>query len=210
MSIFRHLLASTCVPALVLSCATRHEFARVQPALLNDRHSFMGELELRSATRTAEPSAANAYTPTRLRNAEAYSWQSENRAICLPDAPAQKGELEVRARRGLLAALPERASELSSQAQPISPDFVVAKLRPAFHHCFAQWLDERVDAQGSVRFALELGCAGAVEAISAENQGVDENTLECLFSAVAPARFAPPAGGHATILVPVVFRNAAR
>jgi len=58
--------------------------------------------------------------------------------------------------------------------------------------------------------ALELGCAGDVQAISAENQGVDQSTLSCLFSAVAPARFAPPVGGHATVPVPVVFKNAAR
>jgi hypothetical protein len=41
-------------------------------------------------------------------------------------------------------------------------------------------------------------------------QGVDEPTLECLFTVVAPAQFEPPASGHATIQVPVVFKNAAR
>jgi len=49
-----------------------------------------------------------------------------------------------------------------------------------------------------------------VQAISADVQGVDEPTLECLFTVVGPAQFVPPAGGHATLQVPVVFKNAAR
>ncbi len=108
-----------------------------------------------------------------------------------------------------MAALPERTTDLASGSALVNPELVLAALRPAFHHCFSRWLDDHVDAHGSVRFKLELGCAGEVEAISAENRGVDASALECLFSAVAPARFAPPPGGHAIVLMPVVFKNAA-
>ncbi len=139
-----------------------------------------------------------------------YSWQSEKRAQCAPEALPRTLGLEADPARAILAALPEGTPDPASKALPVSPDHVVAELRPALHHCFSRWLADRVDAQGSVRLALELGCAGEVEAISAKNQGVDESTLACLFSAVAPARFAPPAGGHATVLVPVVFKNGAR
>ncbi|MEI9950132.1 MAG: hypothetical protein WDO74_14450 [Pseudomonadota bacterium] len=167
-----------------------------------------------SESRAAEPPLTNPYAPIRSRNAAMYSWQSEKRAQCIPESLAQRADLEPRsepgAARAMLAAFPERTSDPGGKTQAPSPDLVVAGLRHALHHCFSRWLDARVDAQGSVRFALELGCAGEVEAISAENQGVDESTLTCLFSAVAPARFAPPAGGHATVLVPVVFKNAAR
>jgi hypothetical protein len=91
-----------------------------------------------------------------------------------------------------------------------SPDLVVAALRPAFRRCFSRWLDAKADAEGSVRLALELGCGGEVQAISADVQGVDEPTLECLFTVIGPAQFGPPASGHATLQVPVVFKNAAR
>ena len=160
----------------------------------------------------SETRVKNPYAPIRARNADVYSWQSETRAVCTLETLAQPSGVErgASAAPNVLAALPERPSDSGHGAQPQNPDLVVAGLRPALHHCFSRWLDDRVNAQGSVRFKLELGCAGEVEAISAENQGVDSSTLVCLFSAVAPTRFAPPVGGHATLLVPVVFKNAAR
>ncbi|MEI9937796.1 MAG: hypothetical protein WDO69_11305 [Pseudomonadota bacterium] len=207
MSISRDLLLLSCTPALVLACASRPDLVRSKPAASDvPRRSVESEPRVVEPRATEAP-AINPYAPIRSRNAALYSWQSEKRAECAPESAAQ---LEPSAARGMLAAFPERTSNAANRAHAASPDLVVAGLRPALHHCFSRWLDARVDAQGSVRFALELGCAGAVEAISAENQGVDESTLACLFSAVAPARFAPPAGGHATVLVPVVFKNAAR
>ncbi len=184
--------------------------ARSQPLTDLNRPSANVEFE----PLTNEPGASNPYAPIRARNANVYSWQSETRAVCTPEARSPQSGVErplaPTAALGVLAALPERTSDPASRAQPVTPDFVVAALRPALHHCFSRWLDEHVDAQGSVRLKLELGCAGEVEAISAENRGVDPSALACLFSVVAPARFAPPAGGHATVLMPVVFRNAAR
>ena len=206
MSIFRHLLLLSCSPALLLACASRPELAGAKRALVAEAPRF--ELPV------LEPSASNPYAPTRSRNAAVYSWQSEKRAECPPESVAREDELEsgsaFRAARSMVGALPDRATGAAGKAQGASPDLVVAALRPALHQCFSRWLDARLDAQGSVRFALELGCTGDVEAISAENQGVNESTLECLFSAVAPARFAPPPGGHATVLVPVVFKNTER
>lgn len=90
------------------------------------------------------------------------------------------------------------------------PDFVVAALRPRLRSCFSGLLERSEQAQGSIRFALSVGCAGEVQTISAKAEGVDEPTIECLFAVVAPAMFEPPAGGHATIQVPVVFKNSAR
>jgi hypothetical protein len=208
MSNSRRLLLLGCVPALTLSCAGRPTPVRSQPA-----SSVMPQwLATSVLSSTPAPEAAisvNPYAPTRLAGAAVYSWQSEKPAECEPQSALSGADLERRSTRWL-AALSESTSESTDQARPISADFVVAGLRPAIHHCFSRWLDSKLDAQGSVRLALELGCAGEVEAISAENRGVDESTLTCLFSALAPARFAPPAGGHATVLVPVVFKNAAR
>lgn len=219
MSPSRHHLLLACTNAVALSCASRPELARSQLAVSDMPRSVIRSEPRSSDPRPAEPQLANPYAPVRSLNAAVYSWQSERRVACTPDPVAQAPEAQApeaerllapSTARSVLAAFPERTSEPASRAQPANTDLVVIGLRSAFHHCFSRWLEDQADAQGSVRFALELGCAGEVEAISAENQGVDESTLACLFSVVAPAHFAPPPGGHATVRVPVVFKNAAR
>lgn len=214
MSTSCHLLMLACLHALVLSCASRPELARPHLAGSDAPRSDVALQSPFSETPDAIPPVANPYTPVRSPNAAVYSWQSARRAECtlnpLAPVPETDRALEPGAARGVLAALPERTSDRANRAQSVSPEVVIAGLRSAFHRCFSHWLDDHADAQGSVRLALELDCAGEVDAISAENTGVDSGTLTCLFSAVAPARFAPPAGGHATVHLPVVFKNAAR
>jgi len=214
MSISHHSLLLIGVQALALGCAHRAVTAATRPAL-SDAATRNIESDLRVARlHSAASPASNPYTPVRSSNASLYSWQSETRADCPPESSPVKAESErpltSRAARGMLGSLPEQVPEPVIRTQPVSSELVVAQLRPALRQCFSRWLNERVDAAGSVRFVLELGCGGEVVSISAENQGVDETTLRCLFSAVAPARFAPPAGGRATVLVPVVFKNTGR
>lgn len=212
MSTFRHLLLS-CTHVVVLSCAIRPQLTASQLAG-SDRPRSVAESEpfVLGGPVAVPSTTANPYAPVPSLSAAIYSWQSERRVECTPESRVLEAErvLEPSPARGVLAAFPERSSDPGSGAQPSSPDVVVAGLRSALHHCFSRWLEDQADAQGSVRLALELGCAGEVEAISAENQGVDSSTMACLFSAVAPARFAPPAGGHGTVHVPVVFKNAER
>lgn len=211
MSTICRLLLSTCAPALLLACVARPLAQSSAPRLAAAAPHFDFEAELHAeALQRSQPPLTNPYAPVRSRNATRYSWQSEQRAECDSEASVNQAEPESNAARRVFAALPERASQATLRVQPATPDLVVAALRPALHRCFSRWVDTRLDAQGSVRFALELGCTGDVAAVSAENQGIDETTLECLFSVVAPAHFAPPPGGHATVLVPVVFKNAAR
>lgn len=202
MSNYRHQLLLVCIHAFALSCASRQELPRAPAISPLAQRSIVAELGSTPPS-TIAAAVTNPYAPTRSLGAATYSWQSEKRAEC----PA---ESSAREQPGVLAAFPERTPEAGINDRAVSADSVVLGLRPAIHHCFSRWLEAKLDAQGSVRFALELGCAGEVQAISAENQGVDEGTLECLFAVVAPARFAPPVGGRATILVPVVLKNAAR
>ncbi len=195
MSILRHLVLPVCTLSFVASCASRPELLHAQVSA--------SEPPLRSPE--PEPSAPNPYAPTRSSQAGVYRWQSEKRSECPPEALSM-----APAARSLFAALPEHALDGAGSAPPINPELVIAALRPALHQCFSRWLEQELDAQGSVRFTLELGCNGEVASISAENQGVDQSTLTCLFQVVAPARFAPPQAGHATVLLPVVFKNATR
>ncbi|MEI9938707.1 MAG: hypothetical protein WDO69_15925 [Pseudomonadota bacterium] len=225
MSIYRGILLLACTHPLLLSC-------RTAPASVHTPEPWSGgpeAIEFESP-RPVPSQAHNRYAPTRTANLPHYSWQSATPQSCEPAPSAKEPDapivLTFGGSVGVFPPIPDEAID-ARQAKPAgsldtwgggepppsgsrSPDLVVAGLRPAFRHCFSRWLDSKADAEGSVRFALEVGCAGAVQAISADVQGVDESTLECLFTVVAPAQFGPPANGHATLQVPVVFKNASR
>ena len=170
--------------------------------------------------------ATNPYAPTRLSLPHSYAWKNPKRSACGPRGRDETHSAQTKLSfKGSLAAFPlsrddDPSATLDTWGAAVepeastgaghNPDFVVASLRPRLRGCFSDWLERRSNAEGSVRFALELGCAGDVQAISAKAEGVDEPTVECLFAVVAPAQFDPPAGGHATLQVPVVFKNAAQ
>jgi hypothetical protein len=186
-----------------------------------------------AATGLGSVSAAsqNPYAPRRVGPLHQYAWQNPKQPPC---SRAQLASLEQKPTYttqvklsffGSVAAFPLTADDDSGVLPPKpeadgapvepqnarrDPDFVVASLRPRLRSCFSSLLERSEQAEGSIRFALSLGCAGEVQTISAKTEGVDEPTIECLFAVVAPAMFDPPAGGHATIQVPVVFKNSAR
>jgi hypothetical protein len=188
----------------------------------------------------ASVAAQNPYAPTRLSLLNSYAWQNPKRPTCSAPLGTPRREetytTQVRLSfSGSVAAFPLLPEDDPSAPKPEvvpstpalepvgtgspppgsagvrrDPDFVVASLRPRLRGCFAGLLERRAQAEGSIRFALELGCAGEVQTISAKAEGVDEPTVECLFAVVAPALFDPPVGGRATIHMPVVFKNSAR
>jgi len=207
----------------MVSCAERADPVRAAARPQAGPAAIVFEAEPALA---AAAQAENPYAPIGSAKGGHFTWQSRTRAECsrVPAAtldraaefrgsavalPLPQGEL-LPAKRSETRSTWGGSESLSGDPLGPSPDLVVASLRPRLHHCFARWLDDKADAEGSVRFSLELGCAGAVESISADVRGVDAPALECLFSVMAPARFAPPASGHATLAVPVVFKNASR
>jgi hypothetical protein len=168
------------------------------------------------------PVAVNPYTPKRDSEAPHYSWQSATPVKCAADAKPTRltfsgsvgvfpllSDAELQQAQAAADAAQASAEQPEADTRASSPDLVVASLRPRFRQCFSHWLEAKTNAEGSVRFALELGCAGNVQAITADAHGVDEPTVMCLFTVVGPAQFDPPANGHATIQVPVVFKNTA-
>lgn len=175
--------------------------------------------------------APNPYAPTCITPLHQYAWQNPKHTPCNRSAaltePATTYTAEVKLSffdsvaafplltddvEGIVPPKPQAdgAPPESVGASRRDPNFVVASLRPRLRSCFSSLLERSEQAEGSIRFALSLGCAGEVQTISAKAEGVDEPTIECLFAVVAPAMFDPPAGGHATIQVPVVFKNSAR
>ncbi|HEY0466184.1 MAG TPA: hypothetical protein VGC79_18365, partial [Polyangiaceae bacterium] len=111
MSDPRHLLLLACTLAFAVSCARRPMLARSQPLTDLNRPSANVEFE----PLTNEPGASNPYAPIRARNANVYSWQSETRAVCTPEARSPQSGVErplaPTAALGVLAALPERTSD---------------------------------------------------------------------------------------------------
>jgi hypothetical protein len=224
MSTPRRILLLACILAASVSCAHRPVPVRSAVSLTEGPSAIVFEPQLAAATGTPNP-----YAPIRSAEPAHYSWQSPSHAKC-PQASLASGSdrgtvLTFSGSVGVFPPLPEEDPSAARPAEPAldtwgsgdaptekrlgSADSVVVGLRPAFRQCFSRWLDSNADARGSVHFSLELGCTGEVQAISADVQGVDEPTLECLFRVVAPAQFEPPAGGHATLRIPVVFKNAA-
>ncbi|HEY0466279.1 MAG TPA: hypothetical protein VGC79_18845 [Polyangiaceae bacterium] len=225
MPTYRRFLLLSCVQAFLSSCVSSPVPVSAPKPALNTPEVIEFE------TVPSQPARApNPYAPTRAANSQHYSWQSATPKTCVLESSAKQPEapivLTFSGSVGVFPPIPDEPIEAqpaksllpadtwgSGEPEPSlsrSPDLVVAGLRPAFRQCFSRWLDAKADAEGSVRFALEVGCAGEVRAISADVQGVDEPTLECLFTVVAPAQFGPPANGHATLQVPVVFKNASR
>lgn len=212
MPIARRFTLPLLLASLALSCAGQPQSAATaqDPLAGGPQPVVFDTLPAAAAVTPSSP-----YAPTRTSASPPhYAWQTPTPTQCI-------GKPQVLHFDGPVGTFPllsdaEADALASAQAQPpaehrpTSPDLVVASLRPAFRNCFSRWLDAKSDAEGSVQLALELGCAGEVHAISADAKGVDDQTVGCLFGVVGPAQFEPPAGGHATLKVPVVFKNASR
>ena len=212
------LVSSFVLGGLLSACASAGAVP-VQAAVAEDPRSIEPQ-------RPTEILAAKPYAPQRVADGPGYLWQRPKPIQCAADAP-KPAVLTFSGSVGIFPLLSDEELEraqadadareaLGAAEEPVAkrasnPELVVAGLRPRFRRCFSRWTDEKANAQGSVRFALELGCAGNVQAITADDvRGVDEPTLACLFTVVGPAQFDPPANGHATIQVPVVYKSAAR
>jgi hypothetical protein len=164
---------------------------------------------------TAASSAASAspYDPERVAP-NRYEWKRALGIVCEPAKPAT---LHFTGSVAEFPLLPEDDASRSAAvitvvqdtnaADTRSPDTIVAGLRPRFRTCFAQLQERRGSAQGNARLSLELACSGAVTAISAETQQLDDEAVACLFGLVAPTTFPPPPGGHGSLQLPVVFRS---
>jgi hypothetical protein len=81
---------------------------------------------------------------------------------------------------------------------------VVAGLRGAFRRCYMLGLNDYPDMAGSVQVRAKLGPNGEVQSIHAQPNGtITSSVASCVASRVRTARFAPPVGGTATVVIPV-------
>lgn len=91
------------------------------------------------------------------------------------------------------------------------PDYgadVIAALRPDFLRCYDAVLNDRHQT-GSIRITAKIAPNGDVtSAAPTSREGLSDQVVACLLAVVMRARFAPPAGGVATVTIPLTFEGA--
>ncbi len=85
---------------------------------------------------------------------------------------------------------------------------VVAGLRPGFHACYQRTINDYPDAEGSIRLSLDVGANGEVQSVGASSSGnVPGSLVSCVRMRARVAKFSPPDGGRALVVVPVTFKK---
>jgi hypothetical protein len=95
-------------------------------------------------------------------------------------------------------ALPRGGSVANARA-------VVAAMAHDFRVCYNEGLHEDATMKGSVRITAKIGPEGNVVSATPGASALGEKVVACVVARVAIARFSPPEGGGATLVVPVTF-----
>jgi len=83
---------------------------------------------------------------------------------------------------------------------------VVAGMQAGFRRCYDRGLAENPDMQGSLRFTAKIGPSGEVLSVSPSGgAGLSDTVISCVSARIASAKFAPPEGGGATLVIPISF-----
>ena len=83
---------------------------------------------------------------------------------------------------------------------------VVAGLAASFRRCYNRALQQDPEMKGTIRMIARIGAAGEVSRVRALTPAsYAELMVTCPMQRLLEARFAPPDGGGATIVVPVTF-----
>jgi hypothetical protein len=84
---------------------------------------------------------------------------------------------------------------------------VVRGMGQGFRRCYNLGLAADAEMKGSVRVTAKIGPSGeVVSAVPTTSQGnLSAAVISCVVARVSSARFAPPEGGGATVVIPVTF-----
>ncbi len=87
-----------------------------------------------------------------------------------------------------------------------NPQIVLAKMGPDFRRCYNRGLSTDPNMKGSLRVTARLAPDGKVVVANASGgNGLSKEVISCVVTRVKSAQFNPPAGGGATIVIPVNF-----
>jgi hypothetical protein len=97
------------------------------------------------------------------------------------------------------------APSCRAQGTVADAESVVDRLRMQFQRCYEKALWQNPDSQGALRVTSRIAVDGRVSSSRGVGVGLGSDTYDCVTRAVLAARFAPPAGGSATLAIPVVL-----
>jgi hypothetical protein len=132
-----------------------------------------------------------------------YSWSDPLAVVCPPEPaspvmPADAGAASA-------ASPPEHERPAGAAKTVSNAESVLGGMRPGFRACFEDEMLRLPCAQGTARVTMHVDCRGKLAVMSARAEGLDQQTVECIFKVAALATFDPPEGGSAVIQVPVTF-----
>lgn len=85
---------------------------------------------------------------------------------------------------------------------------VVRSFSPAFRRCFSDGLAIDPNASGTIRLTVTLGAAGEVLGVNSTSAGkLSPRVVKCVEDVTRAGRFGPPAGGGATLVIPLTFAS---
>jgi hypothetical protein len=85
---------------------------------------------------------------------------------------------------------------------------VIYGLRAAFRQCYQRGLDQFPDAEGAVRLTFAVGPNGEPTNVGAASSGnLPPSIVSCIQGRARNAQFAPPEGGSAVVVAPVILRK---
>ncbi|MFO0615595.1 MAG: AgmX/PglI C-terminal domain-containing protein [Polyangiaceae bacterium] len=160
----------------------------------------------------------SAWASEMLERAKGLRAPEERRTILEEIASAPR--VDVRTRELAIRALtePDGAAEPAPPPPPELPppiaggravpnaSAVVAGLAARFRRCYKDALQLDPAAAGKIRLTTKLGPSGDVVSVTPATTGsLPASAVDCVKRAIEGAHFDAPAGGSATIVVPVTF-----
>ncbi len=82
---------------------------------------------------------------------------------------------------------------------------VIAGMSDDFRKCYLGALQENAATHGTVRVTVRVEPAGAVVVEDESHEGLTPALVSCVITRVQSAKFGPPQGGAATVIIPVAF-----
>ena len=100
---------------------------------------------------------------------------------------------------------PTPAPDPSRQGRASNAELVVGSMRTSFRGCYKNELQARATAEGHMRMTGKIGADGGVVEVALVSSGFSTAMAECMGTQFLAAKFSPPDGGGASIVIPVTF-----
>jgi len=82
---------------------------------------------------------------------------------------------------------------------------VIAGMASDFRRCYAGALQENPSTHGAARVTVKVESSGEVVVEDESHEGITPALVSCVITRIQTAKFAPPQGGPATVVIPITF-----